>query len=840
MIGTNIKSIRHLYRLVSDTSFNILLLRFSDGHYDFCKVIKMPKNSPFGENLFIFNRHSRQSHWSFDSVLTNTYFRQNYNVDEIYTKYSRLITINPSEFSQFKDYFTDMILLPSNFEDKYHSFLKENTKSLKPLTSRYGIIFEEDVRAKKIYLYTEDSKNFFLWAIKNSVENRISFYTIKTILLWNESYKQLTKNLSKGTITAYASRENIKTLLNEMKMLRMEKRINDSINLFNTIQKKLLKTNNLSDENKQALWRFSKLTEAKKNNFIRKMSSVNDFDELTRQLRFVTSVHFSWNKESFIDFIKNVEGINYEKIYENEKIVLVKVLDYETIKQLGKTTNWCISKNKQYWNNYIEHMNGQCTQYMLFDFSKLEDDKLSIIGFTTTRNKGITSAHNFINDNLIGGEEENYGLLKSFIERFKETKNIYNILNADGIDITLIVHYDTPLYKWDKENLMNYLHECVDKENITIIKDSDNKLVLSVQDENIRYFFGNSYQDNIDSEYWDEKHLIFIDFNMSQFDTNKVQYAILASNYSYEDVCVGLFDETSRMLNTSLDLKLIEFDLPYDTIRRVDNKLVKLKNALFSYNVPLIEDSLKDKQGQNLLKEIINNEIGQDSMYDLIKKTIISYMSFDYLDIIYDNGLKLSSLIPEGYVGDILRNAFYKIENSGLHSTRYTTMPSITDTDIEDFYNGTLPSKNDTLYVGCYLAIKKIVENEVNLTNKQYNSMYGSFLNDVSLRFNGQICEDLALMLIDKIDFSDANTNALYIIKIAVKNPSGKLFSIVEKLANKTDKCKRALEKEMANTKKSFSTFTVTFDNNYILDYHNVHANNLEVVLEDVNNGRLF
>ena len=397
MIGTNIRSVRHLYR-VSDASLKTFLIKFKEDVYDICKVVKTPKESAFGENIFIFNNCIRQSHWSYDTISGSKEFHDLLRNELNY--YGRVISISLKEIDGFNGYFREITMLPNTFDKDYDKFLRENTKMISNLNGKYGIS-TNDIKTKRIYIYTDGSKNFFQWAITAFFHCGISMSTIKSILICNESYKQLSKNLSKGTITAYTSRDSILALLDELAELRKEKRINDSISSFNTTQKKLLKENKLTEETKQALWRFSRLSDTKRINFIKKMSSVDDYNELTRQLRFVTSVHFNWSKESFIDFLTNVEGIQYEKIFENDNIVLVKTLDYETIKQLGKTTNWCISKNKQYWNNYIENYHGATTQYMIFDFSKMEDDKLSIIGFTTTRNKGITSAHNFVNEPLM-------------------------------------------------------------------------------------------------------------------------------------------------------------------------------------------------------------------------------------------------------------------------------------------------------------------------------------------------------------------------------------------------------------------------------------------------------
>ena len=69
---------------------------------------------------------------------------------------------------------------------------------------------------------------------------------------------------------------------------------------------------------KKTIIKFSKLSDVKKNNFIRKVSTIEDLNELMRQMRHASSLHFSWNKDSLMDFLENVEGIKYEIVCENE------------------------------------------------------------------------------------------------------------------------------------------------------------------------------------------------------------------------------------------------------------------------------------------------------------------------------------------------------------------------------------------------------------------------------------------------------------------------------------------------------------------------------------------
>ena len=751
MIGTSIRSIRHLYR-VSDTSLKTILIKFRESAWEVCKVIKMPKESRFGETIFIFNNVTRHSNWDYSTVISSKEFQKSANIEDVSGNYGRIISISSNDFSALSCLFQEIILLPNTFEADYEKFLKENSKMVSTLISNF-CLNTRDVRTKRFYIYTEGSKNFFQWAVTLYYKHGIGMSTIKNILSWNESYKQLSKNLSKGTITAYTSRDSIIPLLGELSELRKEKRINDSINSFNTAQKKMLKENELSDDIRQALWRLSRLSDVKRLNFIKKMSSVNDFAELTRQLKFVTSVHFSWSKESFLDFINNVEGIKYEKIFENDNIVLVKTLDYETIKQLGKTTNWCISKNKHYWNNYIESHHGQTTQYMVFDFSKLEDDKLSIIGFTTTHNRGITSAHNFINEDLMGNNQNDQVLLNSFISQFKENRNVYSILADDGIDITLVVEYDMPPYKWNKDSIMDYLYECVNPENVEVLKSKDGKIVLSVTDQNLRYFFGDTYQDNISSEYYSMQHIIFIDLNKSRYDINKIQFGIIEEGYGDEDYCNGVYNERSLNEGKNFDSMLIEFGLPYNTIRRTNNPIVRLRNAISSFNAPMMNEAIKECDSK-VLKTIIRNEIGEDSFFDILNRSVEGYMSFDYLNLLYDNGMTLHEVIPLSYIADLINNFAHSMKSVSRATTAFANMEGITDEEIKAFYNFNIERREDAKYIGYYLVIKMIFEKE-KFNNRECTEVFKRFLSYMG-GHNKQIevFEQIVNLIKDNLDYS--------------------------------------------------------------------------------------
>ena len=788
MIGTNIRSVRHLYR-VSDTSLRMVLVNFRENRWEFCKVMKMP-TATYGEVLLIFNNFFRHGPFGYESAITSNEFKKLHKQEDV-LDFSRLIVVSSLDDKSPAPYLGEIILLPESFEKDYEAFLKENAKLMNALSSNYGIS-PTDNRVKRLYVYADGSKNFLQWATTMAFKNRVDISLIKDILLWNESYKQLAKNLSKGTITAYTSKDSIQTLVYELSELRKEKRINDSINSFNTAQKKLLKETDLNDSDRQALWKLSRLSDAKRLNFIKKMSSITDINELLRQLRFVTSVHFGWSKESFLDFLANVENIKFEKIFENDNVILIKVLDYETVKQLGKTTNWCISKNKQYWNNYVEGLNGQATQYMVFDFSKVEDDKFSIIGFTTTHNKGITSAHNFINDNLMGRDDVEQVLLKSFISNFKEEKNIYSILGNLGIDVSLVVEYDAPQYEWDRECLMKYLYECVDKDNVEILMSKGNKMALSIVDRNLSYFFGDTYFDNIPSDYCTYQHIVFIDFSKSKYDINKIQFAIIQDGGD-EDFCIDVYNEHSLASGCDFNSLLIDFELPYNTIRRTNNPITRLRNGLSSYNMPMVRECMRECSTKDL-KNLLSEEIGYDQVYDWIIRTVCNYVSFDYLDFLYDNGIKISDLMSVNYIGDLIRRFTSDIRAISRRTNNFTNMEGITEKEIEDFYAFKLNRREDIKYVGLYLAIKKIIENE-KLSPREYNELIKVFMSDFcSQKRQIEVYEQIIDLVKDKLDYSAEDKTISSIARYAVFDASEPLKKFIEQKAENSKTLKKLLE----------------------------------------------
>lgn len=715
MIGTKVRGFRHLARVAKAS--NEIGFFFK---HDFFRV-------GYGVALYVNSEEHRNPYMMskadyimiFNNQCSNVRFNPDYHKG---TKYSERIEqlrmrlpsvwVLPiengrSNYNEASHMFTHKIFVPVDFEKKYSEFCEANKKQI-PNATKYADI--DSSIMKYFFAISNGSKNFFFWAVNSFYKQGASIYLIEKILLWNDRYSQLSKNLKKGTITGYTSNGDFFYLIREMTKLRRDKRANDVINMFNTAQKKLLKGISLSDRDYETLSKFGRLSGKKKNNFIRKMSTIEDASEILKQMSFLADVHFEWKKESLLDFIKNADNFNCDIVIDRDNIVLLKVKDYETVKRLAKTTNWCISKDKKYWNEYVEN-NPMATQYVLLDFSRKEDDNLSIVGFTSVHDRGITNAHDFQNKNLMQGRRTNEtSEIKSFISKFIDCSSIYGVLDKYGIKLSDVVTYEPNQYKWDRESVFEYLNQCVDYDDYYIIYDDGKKVALIAENDNIRYFLGDTYIDQRGARgIFGNQHIIFMDFEKSSNDPEKLVFGVITHNYEeHESSCARLFNDRFEPVNQSFDSKLEEFGLPYDTICRNDDIVERFYNSLSSLELATLKDLIKDKK---VVESIKNNERSA-FIRDCITNVTFGYNSADYINLFYDNDLPLSRVIGARQVGEIGRRLINNLFDTARHNWSKVPVPS--SDEIEKLSRNEITNYNKAFYAGSFMVLMKIIDNEPN------------------------------------------------------------------------------------------------------------------------------
>lgn len=703
MIGKFCRNFNHLSKnIVKGKSTKIIILR-NNTYPEICEVTYNEKS----QKVQIYGRVNTNVR-SVESCLVTDLDK------ELFNKYGHVIV--PDDSTHFmiwwnsNFYFSSIIILPQDFDEMFEKFKQQNKKAFNQNIEKYSPQLSHLYYA---YCLSGDSINFVSWIIKNIYQHKITWSCIKMIMSWNDKYSYLSNKLSKGTITAYSGYDNINLLIKELSSIRMNKRANDSVMQFNTQQKKILKDNMSESKTQTVLSKFGQLSDVKRQNFIRKMSTIDNFDEILKQMSQLCEIHFSWNRDSFLEYLDNTDCIKASIILDRDNFVLIEVQDYETIKRVAKTTNWCISKNKRYWNDYVENKHNT-KQYILFDFTKAEDDDMSIVGFTVRKGQGITNAHSFTNNNIMGEGEVSCNLT-SFTPISANT--IYSILQYHNIPLDLFFKGDTLTFSWNKEEMFKRLYNVVHEDNVTILFNEDNKVVFNVKNYDIYNLFKHDCVQHFDTSVFEYDTMFFFDFNKDENDSNKMLFANIYETDNGEECGGNVYNSLLRRNNIHFDDVLVKFGLPYNTIKRVDNPYKRLLNYISNLNINGINNILD--MHPDVIKTLKNNKSKHDNLVYALNDSIFSYSSFDLINCFYQHGIRLYDIMPENRVNEIVFNL---IRNA---ASRYNELQHVpTQDEIERLLNHQIQNRNQCIYIGYYYLVQQVLSIEpFEVFNKTLNGV---------------------------------------------------------------------------------------------------------------------
>ena len=111
--------------------------------------------------------------------------------------------------------------------------------------------------------------------------------------------------------------------------------------------------------------------------------------------RYKTSDKLYSDTESLINNLSggwDVDSIKYkpeELVYKDSSTLILHIENYKRSCDLG-SKHWCISTDEYMWKNYTEDFNKQ---YFIYDFSKSQSDKKSMIGVTIDTSGSISACH---------------------------------------------------------------------------------------------------------------------------------------------------------------------------------------------------------------------------------------------------------------------------------------------------------------------------------------------------------------------------------------------------------------------------------------------------------------
>ena len=705
MIGKKIRSVHHLLSKLKNRPIIDAILITDNNDYRYCKVIKYGDRS-----VLIFNNFGGDN----VSCLSEVNISEDiYNEFHHYFHIRKICELNRLGFSE-------LIYVDFDIKEEVRQFVSSNKKLIGSVVDKYNL--NQSSLLYLFYIIGDGKPNYIQWMINTYINAHVPINIFRIIMSFVNKYGNEVKKLSKGTVTAYTKREQIIGLLKEISELKINKSCNDVINSFNTAQKKILKSTELNIDDKKNLCKFKRLAKEKQINFIKKASTFDNTNEILKYISFLVKDSFKWDKNSVIEYMQNIDGIKYNIILDVDNIILFEALDYEAIKLFGKTTNWCISKNKKYWNDYIGKHNGP-RQFVLFDFNQKEDSEYSIIGFTIS-DRIITHAHSFTNADIKKSKyEDNYLTnLRSFLKYNKQVKNVTQILNSYNISI------DNIIGEQNGENLNDVLNCLCNFHIISITKD----WCILLTD------FDNARKIGLKKDVMTSSQFIF--FLKLKNNCVVTKYFNILDNESSIGICKEmLFDMNIRITNVSFFKTCFESCIRYTDIPGMKPNIWAVKLFEFGYYDEAI----------SLVKSCNNNITETSSFwYSIIKKSLLDYFSFDLVKLLYDNDIKLCDLMEIQYITNIFDNMYHMFD--------ILNTDDMTDAEFESLLNKPY-SRFDNCCKPFKYIINKIIERENNV--KLYESLIFILLSKSEDTYNviNSICILLNKLLennVAKLDYS--------------------------------------------------------------------------------------
>lgn len=126
--------------------------------------------------------------------------------------------------------------------------------------------------------------------------------------------------------------------------------------------------------------------------FLSKISAAKTKSAIIDSIASITNQEL-WDFDHWLNKLNNTRNVYVTWSSKQEKQIICIVTSYQTIKKIAYMTNWCIRRDKYYFDNYSK--NGfQC---ILYDFNYPITSNDSVIGFSLNSKKKryeITNCHN--------------------------------------------------------------------------------------------------------------------------------------------------------------------------------------------------------------------------------------------------------------------------------------------------------------------------------------------------------------------------------------------------------------------------------------------------------------
>ena len=618
-------------------------------------------------------------------------------------------------------WFYEKYYLPNDFLERMKGIISSNKKLIKPIMDKFlngkdltieTLCRNSNITSPIIFAFGlfDDKPNILAWVLRMYYEQAIDGEFMTYLYNWLETNSNSINKLSKKTFQSYKNYQDILLLKQEMERIKVSNIANSIINKFNTKQKNLLKQRKFTETELYCFCKFKKLSEVKQLNFIKKVSNIDDIDEIMKLFVAICQESYDWNRISLLEFLEDSQ-LNYKIVYDNNNIVVIQAKDYNTINKAARTTNWCISKQKKYWKDYIESYNGLKKQYVIFNFNFEEDNDLSIIGLTTFLNGEITHAHSFVNNNLFENSSKK--------EYFRD--NIFNvgeysidsILKCFGLNKNIFISEGTTRFEWNKESFLQMIKD--NEIYYEVIGEKDEKLLVLTN--NVMYgfdwYFKEECRKNI-SDYFKQyglsKVILYIDFSKKINEDNSSLFILIKNNFYNSEYVFRVMDIGGNFIKANVNKIFEEFSISLNNILiNPDTIASNFLSAILSKDFKTIDEYIKE-YGIDLLtcRERINSEF-----YNLIDEMLNDYYDDSIIDIVYHNGYHLSDIFINEDLNDLIFNIFDACNYYNELEDENISKEEIEKCRKNPYYG---VYKKHIFYIMSRLFLKKILTNEHNET----------------------------------------------------------------------------------------------------------------------------
>ena len=286
------------------------------------------------------------------------------------------------------------------------------------------------------------------------VNDKLSLDDITELYQYLKNNKEFVKQLPKQ-IFQYSRYRDLRTDLDNIERKKRARELINRMPSFLKNQAKQLQGMELQRFYKIAE-KFINLTEEQKNKYFEKIAGYRTIEDFIERLEaYIIAIESGDDINTVANNVKNIEGADVVYYNEEKNILIAYVYKFDTSVKLGCTTEWCITRDRHYWNDYKR--SGK-KYFFIWDFNYPSNDNNFLIG-TAYDKKNPEGSQTHIKDgaqtnldDVLNDKQLDYSIFDNFIKELQQ-KYLTSIEGQQGLMQALAGF----IKGTDKEAIVNHI-----------------------------------------------------------------------------------------------------------------------------------------------------------------------------------------------------------------------------------------------------------------------------------------------------------------------------------------------------------------------------------------------